>query len=400
MSGMISPVFVLSQSSSSTQAELDELNKQIVDRQEKIKKLEASIDKYKAEMSKKRLEAVSLSNQMAILDNRIAQVEADIALTDEKIAILSLEIREIGIEIDQKKSSIDRQKDMLSEFLRTIQQHGNKNFVEVLATYNAVSEFYNSIQNLRTIETDIARSSRALKDAKLALTAKQEASQERKKSFEELKVSMDDKKLTLGEQIGAKQQLLGATQASELKYKTLVDNLRSQYQSIESEISSIEQQVRKKLDEMDRLGNANLGDPNVLSWPTQSRYITARFHDPDYPYRYVFEHNAIDIRASQGTAIKAASAGYIAQARRCSLASCYSYIMIVHSAGISTVYGHLSGITVNIDQFVTRGEIIGYSGGTPGTVGAGPFVTGPHLHFEVRKNGIPVDPLNYLVKDW
>jgi len=289
---------------------------------------------------------------------------------------------------------------MLSEFLRTIQQHGNKNFVEVLATYNAVSEFYNSIQNLRTIETDIARSSRALKDAKLALTAKQEASQERKKSFEELKVSMDDKKLTLGEQIGAKQQLLGATQASELKYKTLVDNLRSQYQSIESEISSIEQQVRKKLDEMDRLGNANLGDPNVLSWPTQSRYITARFHDPDYPYRYVFEHNAIDIRASQGTAIKAASAGYIAQARRCSLASCYSYIMIVHSAGISTVYGHLSGITVNIDQFVTRGEIIGYSGGTPGTVGAGPFVTGPHLHFEVRKNGIPVDPLNYLVKDW
>ena len=176
----------------------------------------------------------------------------------------------------------------------------------------------------------------------------------------------------------------------------LLGNLKSQYQKIENEISSIEREVRKKLEAAKKIPKSEMKENGPFAWPVGSRYITATFHDPSYPYRHVFEHSGLDLRASQGTPIKAVASGYVAQAKKCSLASCYSYVLIVHDGTVSSLYGHMSKISVAVDQFVARGDVIGYSGGTPGTVGAGPFVTGAHLHFEIRENGIPVNPLKYL----
>jgi murein DD-endopeptidase MepM/ murein hydrolase activator NlpD len=396
------PFFVVAETAAESGGDTEEiqnLNKQIEAKREKVKQLEKSIEEYKNKINKKRSEAVSLSNQMSILDNHISQVELDIEATAEKLETIKLEIESLNLSIQEKERNIERQKAIIAEFIRTLHQTEDYNIIEIMAAYDDFSEFYDQIQYLKTIERDIAESARSLTVAKVDLEEKKGQSEERHLSYSELKEKLEDKKKDLSEEVFLKEDLLDQTLSSELTYKTLLSSLKSQYTQIEREIVSIEQQVRRRLEQEDKIDDTISFD-GTLGWPVPSRYITAYFHDPDYPYRHVFEHNAVDIRASQGTPIRAAASGYVAQAKHCSSAACYSFITIIHSGGIATVYGHASSISVRPDQFVSRGDIIGYSGGTPGTIGAGPFVTGPHLHFEVRKNGIPVNPLNYLVKDY
>ncbi len=375
--------------------EIDQLNKQIDTRKDKIKELENTIAKYKINIDKKSTEAVSLKNQMSIIDNRIAQAEADVSLTTEKLGKTKLEIEALNISIAQKQATINKQKKIVSKIIQNLHANDQKNFLEIMLTNDNFADFYNQAKYLENIYTDLGRSVKQVRLIKEDLDKKKSQAEERRKIYDDLLVQLENKKKDLNEQMGSKQTLLVETKSSELKFRTLLDSLRQQYKAVENEVSSYEDQVRKKLADQDRFKNmpAKLGE---FDWPVVSRYVTARFHDPDYPFRRVFEHSGTDIRASQGSPVRAANSGYVGRAKRCTLASCYSYILLIHNGNLSTVYGHLSKILITEDQYVNKGDLIGLSGGTPGMVGSGPFVTGAHLHFEVRLNGIPVDGMNYL----
>lgn len=388
---LVTPVF--------SQGSVDELNNQIEENKNKIKQIEKQIAARRAQVNKERAKANSLKNQIAILDNRVAQVKLDIDATKTKLDTLNLEIELIEKDINNLDQNITKQKAILSEFIRNINTDGHKSMIEIIAIYDSFSDFYSQLQYLQTIEHDLGQTTKVLNNEKQELSVKQEVVLERKRNYLALQDELTDKEQDLGEQVFAKEDLFVATKQSEKTYQTLLNNLKKEHKAVENEISSIEKKVRARLESQNKLTEP-VKDSKNLSWPVPSRYITARFRDPDYPYRNVFEHNAVDIRASHGTPLKAAASGYVARARKCSTWRCYSYVMIIHSGGISTVYGHMSQVNVSQDQYVNRGDIIGYSGATPRTPGAGPFVTGPHLHFEVRSNGIPVDPLRYLVKDW
>ena len=67
-----------------------------------------------------------------------------------------------------------------------------------------------------------------------------------------------------------------------------------------------------------------------------------------------------------------------------------------HRNGYATLYGHVSSFLVKKGDVVMKGQAIAFSGGTPGTHGAGPMTTGPHLHLELTKDGKHIDPRSVL----
>ena len=106
-----------------------------------------------------------------------------------------------------------------------------------------------------------------------------------------------------------------------------------------------------------------------------------------YGWRWGRMHEGIDLAVGVGTPVVAAAAGTVIVAGW--LGGYGNLVVVDHGNGISTAYGHNTSVTVGVGQSVAQGQLISYSGNTGHS-------TGPHLHFEVRINGAPVDPLGYL----
>lgn len=388
------PFFAVADTTTTT-PEIQALNQEITTRKDKIKQLEDTIAKYKQNINQKQTEGVSLKNQLSILDNHLAQTQADIDLTTEKIKQTELEIEALQLDIASKEQNIAKQKKVLFSLVQSIHSLDQKNYLEILLSYDSLATFYDELTQAENVYGDIGRTAKAVRLAKEQLENKKTQVEQKRATYLALQQKLQDKKDALFEQSNYKQTLLTQTKSDERRYRTLLETQKEQYQVVESEINSFEAKVRKKLEEQDKIARSG---SVLFSWPVASHVINALFHDPDYPFKNVFQHSGVDIKASQGTPVHAAASGYVARARHCATSSCYSYVLIVHTGNLSTLYGHLSNIAIADDAFVTAGDVIGYSGGTPGKVGSGPFVTGQHLHFEVRLNGIPVDPLGYLAQ--
>jgi len=367
-----------------------ELNEQISKKKKQIEELKRQSDIYEQNIRIKQEEAINLKNQISILDNRIAKIQVDIKTTEVEIEEVNLEIQNINLNIEEKENKIKNQKEILSELVREIYRNDKKNNLDILILNSSFSEFFNQLNYLEEIEKDLQKNLNRVKILKEQLESQKKDLDGKKQKLETFKKELEFRRESLNEEENIKESLLIDTKSSELKFRKLLAQLKQEQQQIDAEIVDLENELRKKL-EPAKIGSIESG----LIWPVDpSKGITAYFHDPDYPFRYIFEHPAIDIRLTQGTPVKAAASGYVARAKDGGFG--YSYVMLIHDQGISTVYGHVSKILVQEDTYVKQGDVIALSGGLPGTPGAGRLTTGAHLHFEVRLNGIPVNPLEYL----
>lgn len=168
-------------------------------------------------------------------------------------------------------------------------------------------------------------------------------------------------------------------------FATEIGELRSILNELVSIDAISDDTVNRFTETEDNIRNYINSMPDV--WPMQGR-ITSYFGNRYVPYRYEYiEHSGLDIAGLYGQAITAAASGYVV------LSSYYggygNTIVIDHGNGINTLYAHASSLCVQSGTYVNKGDTIAACGSTGNS-------DGNHLHFEIRVNGVTVDPLNYL----
>lgn len=382
-----------------TKTEILKINDEIQEKKEAIKDLNQQIEQYRAEIKNKEQQVVSLNNQLSIIESRLKKTTLDIRARELEIESKKLEISTIENRLEDTDKKIAESKDILAGLLREIYKNDNKNAYLVLLLEHSFTEFLAEAQWLENLEQGMSEQIAAIKNLHQQLGQEKIARETEKINLEAHVNALDEKKDDLEETQYAKEVLTNQTKERARELERTVSELRAQWQTYNTEVSGLEEKLRSKLNEADRFSFK--GDI-VLSWPTPNYGIVTYFNDPEYPFRYIFEHSGIDIRTlsngrpTSGLPVHAAAPGIVVKVVR---ESPYggNIVYIAHASGVVTVYMHLLRIAVSPEQEVNRGDIIGLSGGARGLPSSGRFTTGPHLHFEVRRNGAPVNPLNYLV---
>lgn len=372
-----------------TSQDIKELQAEIQNKKAEIESITRQLDEYRSRINAYSQKVSSLASEVALLENEQALAELDITATQTEIDAEQLEIRLLQEQMTNTDAQLATQQALLKDLLFALHKQDLRGGpLEVVIGASDFGDVFRAASQLADMNTDLQKALASTQETRVTLQ-EQEAKREEKLTFlADLEEQLQGKAERLDETKNAKLVLLAQTQESEDQYRALLGQLRQEQAAISVRIGELQESVDARLaaEDTDPAGST------TITWPLTG-IITAVFHDSTYPFRYLFEHSGLDIAVPQGTAVEAAAPGIVAWARQGQQYG--NYVMIIHANGLATLYAHMSRLDVVQDQYVSRGEIIGLSGGRAGSPGAG-FSTGPHLHFEVREDGIPVNPYNYL----
>lgn len=383
-------------------SELSEIQAKLKEKQQAYDDLQAKIDIYEENLKSKQQEKATLNSQVEVLDQNIDLTRSELDQTQIEIDSLGLEIDGIQIKLNETQDTIETNQAHMSDLIRDLYDYDQRTYLEIALSHATLSDFSTQVEytasvndQFRSAVDSLKQLKKQLKEDKVDLSSKQDAEEEKQQELTTRQQSLEG-------EIQYKEGLLANVENDEEKFQALIKDIQTEQSGYNAEISQLEKSAREQYDKVNQTGKTEDGTtisdtlPSEFDpiWPA-SCIVTTTFHDPGYIFRAYFEHDAIDCAAPQGTPLKAADSGVVSVTRFDGTSS-FAYVMITHADNFSTFYGHVSAVYVEPGEVVQKGQIIAAMGGLPGTPGAGAYTTGPHVHFGVRLNGIPVDPLLYL----
>ncbi len=370
-----------------------------------------------------------LESQLKILNEIIKNTEERLNTALKSSVETENEIKLLNEKIEILEIALEYQKQLLKDYIEILYKENKKFFpysengevstLRLLLADNSVGDNLKNIQYINLLNQTAYYILDKLNEISFDLEAKKIDYNNKTDLLNELLVSINFEKENLEEEKNAKVSFLKLTKGQEEIYSQLIEQSKIEQNEAIDTVRVFNIAVKEINSEIEKNGSFDVNKyQNLLGmsfssiseyrknfilnggevgfdWPIEpTRGISAYFRDPGYAGVFGVRHNAIDIPAYQGSPVRSAGDGVVYKAVDNGYG--YSYIIIAHADGFSTVYGHISKILVQPSELVSMGSIIGLSGGMPGTKGAGYMTTGPHLHFEMLKDSEFVDPLLYL----
>ncbi|MBC7326760.1 peptidoglycan DD-metalloendopeptidase family protein [bacterium] len=353
---------------------IDLLKQKLAEINKKIFHIRSNLSKTKKQEKYAYQKLIETSRKLNRTEKLIKENQIKIKNLENNINLLSKDIAEKQMKLRKHQQKLENR---LCEFYK---QGGRGGFLAVfLGVSDTFSILSRSYYMKKVLEEDKALFDEIKREKALLEQQKALLEKERQKALL-LKRQQEANKMMLQQEKGKRTALLKEIESKRIEYERALEELERNSREIEQMLLNLEKTPE---------GQKRLAHPwkGGFIYPVRGQ-ITSGFGMRTHPiYKIRKMHTGIDLSAPSGTPIKASAGGVVVFA---GWWGGYGNVVIIdHGGGISTLYGHCSAIYVNKGQNVNQGETIA-------AVGSTGLATGPHLHFEVRKNGKPVDPMNYL----
>lgn len=334
------------------------------------------------ELSKTKKAVRNVRGDIREIDGRLDKLETDLEVTTNRLSISRQRQKDTASALELATETLDRTREQVRQRLRWMYMHGEQNVASVLVGSQSIGDFASRGFLLQKI---------AQADRKLFNSYTQAEADVRRK-----KARADALVVEISGLKQSQQQQQGQLEETREDKAYVLNDLRqkqSQLEKLARQLDEEENAIQARIQAYYRSIQGPAGTPPTrytggrLARPVNGRQTSGygMRHHPILKRNRM--HTGIDFGARTGTPIMAAADGVV-------IAATYmngygNTVMVDHGGGISTLYAHCSRLNVSQGAKVKRGQKIA-------AVGSTGLSTGPHLHFEVRKNGKPVNPSGYL----
>lgn len=345
--------------------------------EDKLQDLQTQAADQKAKAEEATSKVATISEQLKELQSGVDAAEADYKAVKTKLDETEKKIDKNEETLEKTEKDLAKKTKILDKRVRDIYINGQINYVDVLFGAKDFSDLMTRMDLLkRIIKYDYDLITKVQQDKAMVLEIRKELEVD-KENNKKLVEEAAKKAAAVKTRRADKQKLLDRAQYDRETSERAYEELKAASRQVENMI----RQSRYVPSGTPRSGSGRMIWPlngpitSEFGWRTHPIFGTARYH------------SGLDIGGDYGDPILAADSGTVIYAGW--ISGYGNAVIIDHGGGVSSLYGHNQSLNVSEGQSVTQGQVIAYCGSTGNS-------TGPHCHFEVRLNGEPVSPYNYL----